>query len=315
MNNLATISKLQSAKLAVREVKELDEIKLIIDQAEALRNYARAQRLSREIQDDVAEYALYATRQMGIISAGIEKATVNPHTSEVRCPDGGHRKIDTLAAAGIDRRRANEAEKLAAIPDKQFAEIIAEKKESGELTKTAVMEAITKPEVIAKPHIVHNSGNYEWYTPIEYIDAARKVMGGIDLDPASCEFANRIVRANAYYTVETDGLAQPWNGRVWLNPPYAGELISRFCDKLKYHVERGDIEQAIVLVNNATETAWFNTLISASTAFVFPRARVKFYTSDGKAGTPLQGQAVTYIGSGQDVFMDVFSPFGWGAFT
>ena len=88
MNELATISKLQSAKLAVQEVKELDEIKRILDQSEALKNYARAQRLSREIQDDVAEYTLYATRQMGIISAGLDKAKANQYT-KVEIPDGG----------------------------------------------------------------------------------------------------------------------------------------------------------------------------------------------------------------------------------
>ena len=304
MNELATISKLRQAQMVIHEVRELDEIKRLVDQSEALKGYARAQQLSKEMQQDIAEYNLYATRQMGVISAGIEKAK-----NKFALPGDGRAKTETLAAAGVDIRRANEAEKLAAIPETRFAEIIAEKKESGELTKTAVMEAVTKP------HIANNSGNNEWYTPKEYIDAARTVMGGIDLDPASCEIANRIVKATRFFTVDDDGLSKPWAGRVWMNPPYAGELIPQFCDKLKTHIECGDIEQAIVLVNNATETAWFNTLISVSSAVVFPKSRVRFYMPDGKTGAPLQGQAVIYAGNNQKAFLEIFNPFGWGAYT
>src|SRR2546430_17584816 len=60
----------------------------------------------------------------------------------------------------------------------------------------------------------------EWYTPSKYIETAREVLGSIDLDPASCELANRTVKADKYYTKEDDGLSKEWHGNVWLNPPY-----------------------------------------------------------------------------------------------
>jgi len=164
------------------------------------------------------------------------------------------------------------------------------------------------------PHIARSNGNNEWYTPKEYIEAARSVMGSIDIDPASCDFANRIVQARNYYTVKEDGLSYPWHGNVWLNPPYAGKLIPLFCSKLKNHADNGDVKQAIVLVNNATETAWFNILIGIASAVLFPAKRVKFYMPDGKIGSPLQGQAVIYYGCNPQRFLEIFNPFGWGMF-
>jgi len=41
-----------------------------------------------------------------------------------------------------------------------------------------------------------------------------------DLDPAHPPFETH-VPCRKYYTVEDDGLAQDWDGLVWLNPPYS----------------------------------------------------------------------------------------------
>lgn len=163
---------------------------------------------------------------------------------------------------------------------------------------------------IQKPHVSFNSGNNEWYTPKEYIDAARRAMGSIDLDPASSEIANKVVQASEIYTIETDGLSHKWHGNVWLNPPYASDLIKLFVDKVSAEAE--NISQAIILVNNATETRWFSELVKASSAVVFPTGRVNFYKPDGSIGAPLQGQAVFYIGSRSTQFLAEFMPFGWG---
>jgi ParB-like chromosome segregation protein Spo0J len=76
------------------------------------------------------------------------------------------------------------------------------------------------------------TGDFEWYTPVEYIELAVEVMGAIDCDPASCADANKVVGAKVFYSQDDDGLKQEWHGRVWLNPPYATDLIRPFTSLL-----------------------------------------------------------------------------------
>ena len=95
------------------------------------------------MKDDIAEYHLYATRQMGLITKKISGRQGQRNDLELRSDDERSR-TETLAYAGIDRRKAAEAEKLAAVPEDKFAAIIAEKRESGELTKHPLKNKIAE---------------------------------------------------------------------------------------------------------------------------------------------------------------------------
>jgi len=159
-----------------------------------------------------------------------------------------------------------------------------------------------------KTHVSNNSGNNEWYTPQNIIDAARKTMGSIDLDPASSECANRTVQAATIYTKEDDGLIQPWFGNIWLNPPYARNLIGKFASAIKD--KRVEYDQAIILVNNSTDTVWFHNIIGITSAICLVKKRIRFHKEDGRLGKPLQGQVILYIGSHTLKFIENFSQFG-----
>lgn len=253
----------------------------------------------------------------------------------VNAPSGAFTQADAAEALSVSRRSVQRARSISSEPEKlpQNAGVIGETAERlateyGVHKATveraaATVDAIPPDDIAAvlqgekrlrdvKPHVANNSGDNEWYTPEPYIAAARAVMDGIDLDPASCAAANAVVGATRYYTRENDGLSRLWSGRVWLNPPFATDLIGKFAEKMAAHYESGDVTEACVLVNNATETAWFARLIENASAVCFPRGRVRFWHPD-KVSAPLQGQAVIYLGDNPDEFRRKFAEFGWTA--
>lgn len=148
----------------------------------------------------------------------------------------------------------------------------------------------------------------EWYTPEDITRTAHHVMGSIDLDPATCELAQTSVQAGTYYTKVDDGLAQTWAGNVWLNPPYSAPQV--WIDKLFAEMAGGRVSQAIVLVNNATETAWFQRLLTESKLVCFPARRLAFWRHDHSDVAGRQGQALFYFGNRAEQFYSAFSATG-----
>src|ERR1700678_4532682 len=68
----------------------------------------------------------------------------------------------------------------------------------------------------------HSSASNEHYSPGAIVEAARALMGGIELDPASSALANTVVRAERFFAADRgeSGSMRPWNARtVFLNPP------------------------------------------------------------------------------------------------
>lgn len=202
-------------------------------------------------------------------------------------------KAEAEKAAAKAAADAKKAEKAAKKAEKK-----ADKAKSGNNSKDDVRGTL-------------GTGENEWYTPAEHLDLARKVLGGIDLDPASSETANRTVGAEKFFTESDNGLDKPWFGKVWLNPPYAQPAIAHFADKMVEEWGNGDVEAAIVLTHNYTDTAWFQKMARASAAICFTRGRVRFVSPEGELAAPTQGQAFFYFGHDVDAFAEVFAAVGF----
>lgn len=129
----------------------------------------------------------------------------------------------------------------------------------------------------------------EWLTPPEIIHS----LGSFDLDPCS-----PVIRpwstAVAHYTVEDDGLQQPWTGRVWCNPPYGPETgiwLQRLAD-------HGD---GIALIFARTETDMFHRFVwSRADSILFLRGRLHFYSVRGERAPANAGAPSVLVAYGKN---------------
>ena len=156
--------------------------------------------------------------------------------------------------------------------------------------------------------------NCEWYTPTWFCQAVRRVFGGtIDLDPASCELANTVVKARHYFTIEDDGLSKAWPGRIFLNPPYNQGVLVRFIDKLLDEIAAGHCAEAILITRASTDTLWFKKLAASGATICFPK-RVHFWShSEAKKGdewNTMASSATFYFGPHAKKFRAVFKKHG-----
>lgn len=153
-----------------------------------------------------------------------------------------------------------------------------------------------------------------WYTPEKYLESARNVLGGFELDPFTSVIANQKVKADKIFTEDDDALKKDWRcvdkGTVWMNPPY-GKLMTKAVDKFIEEFSKGKFKSGIVLCNNATDTKWFAKLISKSSAICFTDHRIQFENIDGKnVSGNTRGQCFVFFGKMVNIFAEEFKQYG-----
>lgn len=130
----------------------------------------------------------------------------------------------------------------------------------------------------------------EWYTPPEIFAALRL---SFDLDPCS-PGPGHWVPAAFVYTKDDDGLAQPWRGLVWMNPPFGGRNGQvPWLRKFFAH------SNGIALVAARTSAGWFHEWAPKAETMLFPRGKTKFVRPDGTiGGSP--GTGIVLLGVGAE---------------
>lgn len=185
------------------------------------------------------------------------------------------------------------------------------------MTQSQAMQVLTSTKTV------------NWYTPPQYIEMARQVMGSIDHDPATCNVAQLWINATVWNSLATleSGLRIPWFGNIWLNPPFDNTTL--WLQKLYTEIQYKRVDQAIVLVNSNHGYKWYEQLWR-----MFPvccvRERIEFLTDwtladtmygNGKSvwvgdhelmtkGQAKRGQTFAYYGPNIEAFYNVFSTIG-----
>jgi hypothetical protein len=161
--------------------------------------------------------------------------------------------------------------------------------------------------------VLKSSSSYEWYTPERHLEAVRYALGGtIDLDPASSDGANKVVKAKRYLTIDDstssyDG-SIPWIGNVFCNPPYC-RLAGKFTTRALAEYEADRMKAGILCLSGyAYETKWFAPLWDHVLCFI--RGRVHFRHPDGRSAASTVGTVYVYLGPSPKRFHKAFEPLG-----
>jgi len=188
-----------------------------------------------------------------------------------------------LSDLGVDAKTVRES-RLVALADREYGiRALAERAESAgrEITRTEVVALGRAVE----SGITEGQGD-DWYTPAWLFDAL-----GLRFDMDVCapeDPGHRTCPADAYLTEADDGLARPWHGMVWCNPPYskAAPWVARV-------IAHGD---AVLLTHIPANASWAVDVWRTADAMV-PMQALPFQRPNGATYRP--GYALMLTGYGQ----------------
>lgn len=136
---------------------------------------------------------------------------------------------------------------------------------------------------------LHSSRDHDWETPPALFDTLAAEFGPFDLDVCALPETAKCAR---YFTPDDDGLAQPWHGRCWMNPPY-GREIGKWIAKARAEAEAGRAT-TVCLLPARTDTAYWHDHVMKADGIRFLRGRVHFRRGARSGPAPFPSAVVVF---------------------
>ena len=154
--------------------------------------------------------------------------------------------------------------------------------------------------------INQDSGEQEYYTPDFIVEACRKTMGSIDLDPFSSAKANLTVGAKRYFTKDDDGFSKDWFGKVFVNHPFSRENNKKIFHKAIQECSKGNADCVMLITYASTSEAWFRPSLDFPQCYLY--GRTNYYLPDGTVKRSVtKGSCITLISDGYNSYVHKFS--------
>lgn len=128
--------------------------------------------------------------------------------------------------------------------------------------------------------VATSSASDDWPTDPAVFAALAREFGPFDLDVCASPDNAKCPR---FYTAADDGLTQPWEGRVFMNPPY-GRTIGLWMRKARLAAADGAL--VVCLVPARPDTAWWRESKAEATLVRFYPGRLRFGPLDSPAPFP-----------------------------
>jgi phage N-6-adenine-methyltransferase len=302
------LQRVEQARALLVQAKTLDAVKDLHDQAAAMVTYLKERGLAGDAHLDAWEVLQLTNRRLGELCAELEHHPTGggrpKKTGTDPIPVSKRAKLQEL---GISKMQASRWEQLARLDEPDFAKWLEDGRER--VLKRSDPDGLQT----SRNRLTGSHDSDSYGTPEDVIALEVRVLGHIGLDPASNAAAQKIVGAKKFWSKRDDALSRPWKSTtVHLNPPYSHPLVLQFVQKFVEEHQKKRFESGVVLVNNATETEWFQLLLAEKYPVCFPDRRISFLLGAEPMTQNRQAQAFFCAGPARvrQRFVEVFSEIG-----
>jgi phage N-6-adenine-methyltransferase len=288
---LAVRSDAEAKALIARERAMLEAVKTLPDArtawyratglTAALKAARRHYGISKETSDDAVVYRLDVERRFAqLVAEGQQRGEIYDKGRPAKMTGG----LLLSEATGLAPQSFLPIAMLGRLAEAIYQAAVLKARAAGDLSRTAVLLAADAARLAP----LWRSEAHDWQTPPDLF-AVLHAEFAFTLDV--CATAETAL-CPRYFTPDQDGLAQPWAGRCFMNPPYAE--VDTWMAKAAAEVAEGRADLVACLVPARTDVGWWwDYAIGGEVRFL--RGRVHFSRESGTGPAPF-ASAVVILG-------------------